>query len=158
MVVTDHRRFAVTRISRTVLVASLLAAVAAALMTGCASKGPVYVDSGVNHTSATALALLAKADASAVASKPTSEGAKLRHEALAALRRNGAAASSVADLLTRTFPSSTSGVPVYVERGSYEGKPAVLVVEATGPKSGSLSTKRLWVVGESGDVLFAGSR
>jgi len=158
MGVPDLRRFAVSRIARTVLITALLAATAVALLTGCASKGPVYVESDVNYTNAMALALLAKADASAVASKPTSEGEKLRHEALAALRRNGATASSVADLLTRTFPSSTSGVPVYVERGNYDGKPAVLVVEATGPKSGSLSAKRLWVVGENGDVLFAGSR
>ena len=110
------------------------------------------------HTNETALAVLATADASAVASQPTADGAELRHAALAALRREGETASSVADLLTRTFPSSTRGVPVYVERASYDGTPAVLVVEATGLASGPLSSKRLWVVSESGDILFAGSR
>jgi len=148
----------VTRRARAALAVCLLAAVAVGLLTGCANKGPVYVESGATHTNETALAVLAKADASAVASKPTADGPKLRHAALAALRREGTTASSVADLLTRTFPSTTSGVPVYVERGSYDGKAAVLVVEATGPESGSLSTKRLWVVAENGDILFAGSR
>ncbi len=147
-----------TRIARAVLAGSLIATVAVALMTGCADKGPVYIDSGATHTNETALAVLARADASTLASKPTAEGEELRHAALAALRREGETASTVADLLTRTFPSSTSGVPVYVERASYEGTPAVLVVEATGPASGSLSSKRLWVVSESGDILFAGSR
>lgn len=147
-----------TRIARTALFASLILAVAAVLLTGCADNGPVYVESGAAHTNETALDVLARADSSAVASKPTADGAELRHAALAALRREGDSASKIADLLTRTFPSSTSGVPVYVERASYEGTPAVLVVEATGPESGSLSSKRLWVVSDGGDILFAGSR
>ena len=84
----------------------------------------------------------------ALPTEPTADGVKLRHDALAALRRQGATASGVADLLTRTFPSDTSGVPVYVEKATYEGKPAVLVVEAAGPKAGSLNAKRLWVVGD----------
>lgn len=158
MVLPDYRRFAVTRVARAALVVALAATVVIAPLCGCTPKGPVFIDSGGTHTQATALALLAQADASAVASRPTTDGNKLRREALAALRSQAPAASGAADLLTRAFPSDTSGVPVYVERGSYEGKSAVLVVEATGPGSGSLNSKRLWVVSDEGDILFAGSR
>jgi hypothetical protein len=154
MVVPDQRRFALARVVRT----ALFVALAVALLCGCAKKGPAYVDAGTAHTKATALAVLSQADTSAVSSHPTSDGSKLRHDALAALRRQGAKASAVADLLTRAFPSDTRGVPVYVERATYDGKPAVLVVEATGPDSGSLNSRRLWVVGDDGDILFAGSR
>lgn len=147
-----------TRVARAALVVALAATVALASLVGCARKGPVFVDSGATHTQATALSLLAQADASTVASRSTKDGTRLRHDALAALRGQGPAASTAADLLTRTFPSDTSGVPVYVERGTYEGKPALLVVEATGPSTGSLNSKRLWVVGDTGDILFAGSR
>lgn len=147
-----------TRLARVALTIALVCAVAPALLFGCAKKGPVYVDNAVAHSKESALALLANADASAVAARPTSDGAKLRHDALAALRSRGPAASSVSDLLTRTFPTDTSGVPVYVERGTFDGRPAVFVVEATGPGTGALSSKRLWVVSDEGDILFAGSR
>ena len=136
-----------------------VAATRSRLLCGCAKKGPTYVDAGTAHTKATALVVLvASRHLGRRSSRPTSDGAKLRHDALAALRRQGATASAVADLLTRTFPSDTRGVPVYVERATYDGEPAVLVVEATGPNSGSLNSRRLWVVGDDGDILFAGSR
>jgi hypothetical protein len=158
MVVPDRRRFDVRGIPRAALGATLAAFVVLALLSGCSSKGPVYVDEGASYNADTALEALQKADASALATKATADGVKLRHDALAALRREGTNASAVADLLTRTFPSTTSGVPVYVERGTFNNTPAVIVVEATGPASGTLSSKRLWVLGENGDILFAGSR
>lgn len=158
MVVLDRRRFVVTRFARAALIVVLVGMVSAVLLCGCAEKGPTYVDNGTAHTQDSALTLLADADAAAVASRATSEGTKLRHDALAALRRQGPEASSVSDLLTRTFPTDTSGVPIYVERGTYGGRPAVLVVEATGPSEGTLNSKRLWVVSTEGDILFAGSR
>lgn len=145
------------RTARVVLV-MLVSATLLAMLSGCAEKGPVFVDAGTAYNKTNALVVLEQADASAVAARPTAEGTKLRHTALSALRRQGATASNVADLLTRTFPSDTTGVPIYVERVTYDGKPAVLVVEATGPESGSLNAKRLWIVGETGDILFAGSR
>lgn len=147
-----------TRVARATLFVALAVMVVFAPAWGCARKTPVFVDNGVAHTKATALVLLAQADISEVASRPTTDGTKLRHDALTALRSRSPAASAAADLLTRTFPSDTTGVPVYVEYGTYEGKPAVLVVEATGPSSGSLNSRRLWVVGDNGDILFAGSR
>ena len=145
------------RVVRIALSALVVSAVIA-LGSGCAKQEPVFVDAVTAHTKTTALAVLERAESSSMASRPTADGTELRHDALAALRRQGATASAVADLLTRTFPSDTSGVPIYVERATYNGKPSVLVVEATGPESGSLSSKRLWVVAENGDILLAGSR
>jgi len=147
----------VARVARIVVLA-MVVATALAVLTGCAEKGPTYVDAGAVHTKATVIAILEQTDTSAIADRPAADGAKLRHQALAALRRQGTDASSVADVLTRTFPSDTRGVPVYVERASYDGKDAILVVEATGPDSGKLNAKGLWVISESGDVLFAGGR
>jgi predicted small lipoprotein YifL len=158
MVVPEHRRFVVVRTVRAALIVTLALAMAAALLTGCAKKGPSYLDGSTAYTKATALVVLEKADTKALSGRPTADGVKLRHEALAALRREGQSASAVADLLTRTFPSDTTGVPVYIERATFDGKPAVLVVEATGPESGSLSTKSLWVVADDGNILFAGGR
>jgi hypothetical protein len=148
----------VPRFVRIALLFGCAAAVVAVLLGGCAKKGPTYTESETDFTKVTALATLARADISDLESRPTADGPKLRHEALASLRRQGATASSVADLLTSAFPSDTSGVPVYIEKARYEGAPAVIVVEAAGPKSGSLSARRLWVVGEDGGVLLAGSR
>lgn len=146
------------RFARIALLVACTAFAATVLLSGCAKKGPTYVESATDYSQVTALAVLARADASRVADRPTADGVQLRHDALAALRRQGATASGIADLLTRTFPSDTSGVPVYVEKASYEGKPGVLVVEAAGPKAGMLNAKRLWVVGTDGTILFAGSR
>jgi len=61
-------------------------------------------------------------------------------------------------MLTRTVEPETRGVPVYVELASVDGTAAVIVVEATGPKSGTLDSKRLWVLNADGDVIFARSR
>lgn len=138
---------------------SFIALIAVAIVvSGCTSNDPIFVDSGKAVDEAGALVILAQADASAFATRPTLDGPALRHNALAALRRKYPSGSGVADLLTRTFPSDTSGVPVYVERATYDGTPAIIVVEATGPGSGELSSKRLWVVGMDGTILFAGSR
>lgn len=146
------------RAIRTAIAVALAAAVTLSLPLGCKKTGITYIESGNAFTRESALAVLAKTDASSIAARPTSEGPGLRHNALARLRRLGPAASSAADLLTRSFPSDTTGVPVHVERGTYNTVPVLLVVEATGPSSGSLSSKRLWIVSEAGDILFAGSR
>ncbi len=146
------------RTVRATLAVIAAVAVAAVLLAGCAPKSPAYVENGKDYDRSAAITLLASVDTGHLADQPTTDGPKLRHAALAALRRHGATASKVADLLTKTFPSDTAGVPLYVERGSFDAKPAVVVVEATGPTSGRLSSKRIWFVGEKGDILFAGSR
>ena len=145
------KHVALTRLFASVLIAALA-------MSGCADKGPTFVESGTSYTKATALELLAESDTSRFAQHPTSEADALRHTALTALRRHGASASATADLITRTFPQAAHGVPVYVERGSFEGVPATILVEATGPASGKLGTKRLWAIGGDGRVLFVATR
>jgi hypothetical protein len=148
----------VRNVARLTLRMTACLALVTMLLAGCAPKGPVYVKDGKNYDKSTAIALLASVDAGSYSKERTSDGPKLRHAALAALRRNGPAASSAADLLTRTFPSKTAGVPVYVEHGSFNSVPAYVVIEATGPASGHLNSKRIWIVTEKGDILFAGSR
>ena len=139
----------------------LLAFVALVLtlgVSGCARTAPTWVDEGATYTTATVARLLDNADISRIAGRPTTDATKLRHEALSSLRRQGASASSVADILTSTFQPDTRGVPVYIEKASLEGTPVVIVVEATGSKTGTLKTKRLWVLGEDGSVYLARTR
>lgn len=128
------------------------------LALGCSSRALTYVDSGRSYDSSAALDALARADSSSLSRQSVASGQELRTKALAALTRKGTAASAAASLLAKSFPSDTTGVPVYVERVMFAGKPAVLVVEAVGPEGGVLGHKRLWVVGEDGAILFAGSR
>lgn len=144
--------------ARIALAAAAAALTILALLAGCAPKGPTYVENGSDYSTKAAYALLARVDAGKLADTPTTDGPRLRHIALAALRRNGPVASSAADTITKTFPSDVTGVPVYVERGAFGGKPAIVLVEAIGPANGKLTSKRIWFVSENGDILFAGSR
>ena len=121
-------------------------------------RGPAFVEHGAAYTKETALSLLANADTSRFAQRPTSDADALRHTALTALRRRAASGSAAADLITRTFPQAARGVPVYVELGSYDGTPATILIEATGPENGTLAMKRLWIIGEDGRVLLAATR
>jgi len=135
---------------RNALMLVIATAVLPLFVSGCAAKGPVYVSANRSYTQASAPSVFALADTSRLADQPASTAPKLRHTALAALRRSGADASAISNLLTRVFPGDTRGVPVYVERATYDGKSAVLVVEATGPESGKLASKRLWVSATTG--------
>lgn len=138
---------------------ALAALVALALaLVGCAPSGPRFVDDGTAYTEATAMSLLSGVDVSTLAETASTEAPALRHEALTALRSRGGTAVAVADLVTRTFPPETRGVPVYFERATYKGKSAVLVIEAAGPQDGTLQAKRLWVLDDKGEVLFVGSK
>jgi len=143
-----------------ILCASLLALsfVAVLALAGCSDKGPTFVEHGASYTKDSALKLLATIDTAGIAERPTSDAESLRHKALAALRRNGPSAAQAADLLIRTMPTSARGVPVYVEIGSFGAKPATILVEATGPTTGTLSTKRFWALGADGTVLFVATR
>jgi hypothetical protein len=118
----------------------------------------VFVDANTSYTEASVTKLAEGIDTSKLASTPSDQAAALRHEALTALRSRGGRAVPVADMLTRTFSADTRGVPVYFERATFDGKPAVVVVEAAGPEKGNLTTKRTWVLDENGGVLFVGAR
>jgi hypothetical protein len=99
-----------------------------------------------------------KADGSKYGDVSASDTTELRHEALTALRKEGKQASDAADLITKTLPSQSQGVPIYVERASVGGQPAYVLVEVIGPSDGKLTTKRLWALSDAGAVLYVGTR
>jgi hypothetical protein len=144
--------------SNSLWVVVALAMALALVLSGCSPTGPQWVDSGGTYTTKTVSNVYAKADIAKYAEVSAADTTKLRHDALTGLRKQGAAASDAADLLTRTLPADSRGVPVYVEKASFDGKPSVILVEAIGPAKGKLTTKRLWVLSASGAVLFVGTR
>lgn len=134
----------------------LLALLAIVLMLpGCSSSAPTVVDSGTSYTAPSAQAKLAALSTAAYGSAAVADAPALRSKALTALRSKGQLGSQSADLITRTFPPDTKAVPVYIEKARFEGKPAILVVEAYGPEGGDLTHKRLWVLSSNGEVLFS---
>ncbi len=136
---------------------ALLAALTA-VVAGCSSQGATFVDSNGSYTESSVMTLTAGIDSSKLADTGSDRAAELRHDALTTLRSRGGRAVPVADLLTKTFSAETRGVPMYVERASFNGKPAIVMIEAAGPPKGKLTTKRVWVLDEQGGVLFVGAR
>jgi hypothetical protein len=128
------------------------------MLGGCAAKGPTYVDNGASYTKSTISSVYERADISKLAKVSTANTPKPRHDALTALRARGGTAATSAALITKTLPSGERGIPVYVERANFDGKSALIIIEAIGPATGTLTTKRLWVLGEDGSVLFGGTR
>ena len=140
------------------LLAATMLLAASLTVSGCAPKGPTYVDAGASYSQSSLASVYALADTSKLSSQSAADTTKLRHDALTGLRRQGGSAVAAADLMTKTFPPSTRGVPVYVERAVYNGAQALIVVEAIGPATGKLTTKRLWVLSNAGAVLFVGTK
>ena len=136
----------------------VFAVLALLLLTACGTEAPRWVDEDGAYTSETALELAEKVDSGSLANRPTSDAPELRHDALVALRREGSGASVAAGLITRTFPSDSTGVPFYVESATYESKEALIIVEAIGRDEGKLADERVWVLSASGDVLLSGTR
>ena len=143
---------------RTLALAVVALSIVAAVTSGCGSRGPSYVDSGASYSKASLSGLLDKTDITEYSSQSAADVATLRHDALTGLRRRGGEASKAADLITATFGAETRGVPVHVEWADLDGKRSLILVEAIGPSNGVLTTKRLWALSESGDVLFAATR
>ena len=140
---------------------ALLLCIAALLLsvtTACSPSGPAWVDSGATYTTKTLPSLMSKADISKYSGVSASDTTQLRHKALTDLRRRGGNASAAADLITKTLPSNSQGVPVYVERAKVGGQPSYILIEAIGPANGKLTTKRLWALSDAGAVLFVGTR
>ena len=127
------------------------------LLAGCGAKGPQWVDADASYTGQSVSSVYATADISLQSGVSAADTTKQRHDALLALRKRGGAASDAADLITKTMPTDTRGVPVYVERAKFNGEPSLVIVEAIGPASGKLTTKRLWVLSTHGAVLFVGT-
>lgn len=130
----------------------------AVILAGCSAKEAPFVDSGATYDKTSVMKLAEGVDTAKLASTPSSEATYLRHKALTALRTQGERAVPVADMLTKTFPAETRGVPVYFERATFNDKPAVIMIEAAGPADGKLMAKRVWVLDEAGNVLFVGGR
>lgn len=140
-------------------VASFLLVLAClAFLLGCSTQGPDFVDEGASYNETSVMALADGIDTSRLANTPSDDAAGLRHEALTTLRSLGGRAVPIADMLTRTFSAQTRGVPVYFERATFNGKAAVVVIEAAGPANGKLIAKRVWVLDEQGGVLYVGGR
>jgi hypothetical protein len=135
-----------------------LALVLGAALSGCSSQGATFVDNKASYDESSVMNLASGIDASKLANTPSKDAAALRHHALTALRSRGGAAVPVADMLTRTFSAETRAVPIYFERATFKGKPAVVVIEAAGPAKGKLTTKRVWVLDEQGGVVFMGAQ
>jgi hypothetical protein len=136
----------------------VLAIVLAASLTGCAAEETTFIDNSASYDATSVMKMADGIDASKLAKTPSKEAIALRHQALTSLRSRGGAAVPVADMMTRTFSAETRAVPIYFERATFGGRPAVVVVEAAGPANGALSTKRVWVLDEQGGVIFLGSR
>jgi hypothetical protein len=127
-------------------------------VSGCSPSPVIYLESNTSYTAANSSDLLEEVDTAAIAKRSAADSGELRQRALVALRGEGDGGAQAADLITETFPADTRGVPVYVERASYDGQAALLMVEATGPPSGQLMDARLWVFDESGSILFSDLR
>lgn len=136
--------------------ASALLAVVA--LCACAPGTPIFVDENAAYSAETIIGVLERTDPGKLVGRPTDDAAGLRREALVALRTKGGTASKAADLLTSTFADLSPGVPYYVERATFEGDQAVVVAEVIGPRGGRLEDVRIWVIADSGDILYSGTR
>ncbi len=140
--------------ARTPLLVTIMLAFVGLVLSGCAASGPQWADEGASYTLDSVKAVFDRVEEPEALGSAVAESADLRHDALVGLRRRGETAAQATDLITATFPS-TAGVPVYVERATFDGEDALLVVELIGPADGSLNDLRLWVVSDDGDVLFS---
>ena len=134
----------------------LVMLVPALALSACAGIHVAYVDQSAVYSKSDLQALLETTTAEGVSTEPAERAPDLRHDSLVELRSQGRAQSAFADLITRSFPTASEGVPVYVEQAVVDGQPAVVVVEAWGKVGARIDRKRLWVLERSsGDILFS---
>lgn len=125
------------------------------VLAGCASSAPEFVDAQASYDQPQLQERLTATDTGSLKQTPVIKAPALRTTALAALRGEGEVAAGAATLITRSFPPKTMAVPVYVERAQFSGSPVLVVIEAYGASAGTLDRKRLWVLDESGQILFS---
>ena len=138
--------------------AAVLVLLALSSGVGCSPESPRFVNAGARYTALDVTSVLEVVDATNVRGTPTTDAATLRSSYLGTLRGQGGAAAEAADIITRTFSKATPGVPVYVERATFEGTPALVIVEVIGPRGGRLGDKRIWVIDDDGAVLYSVTR
>lgn len=125
------------------------------VLAGCSKSGPQFVDEGTAYTEKNLTQVLEQSDSGELRAASGADAEMLRQEALTGLRRQGGPAADAAALITDTFPANATGVPYYVERATFDGKPCLVIIEARGPKAATLSNRLLWVIGENREVLFS---
>jgi hypothetical protein len=132
-------------LGRTVVTLAVLAVLAGGAA-GC-SRGPSvrFVPDGGTQTLAEVERSAATVSLGSAASVRVEDAPRVREQALARLRENGGDAGKAADLMTREFPVVTKAVPLYVEAATVGSRPAWIIVEAWGDRTGMLKYRRLWV-------------
>lgn len=138
--------------------AVVIVTLAGILVAGCTPVRPQFVDDGRELSADQALDLPIDLNPGALAGRPTADAEQLRSKALASMRREGGTQADVASLITAGLPTSGRGVPFYVELAEVDSVPAIVVVEATGPKTGILEDQRVWVLDRTGKVILMGTR
>lgn len=122
---------------------------------GCRGRDTLaFVDAHGVYTTRQVREMARKCALGNVAGSPVSDASGLRQERLSRLREMGADGTRAANVLTVGFPVDTRSVPVRVEAASVDGVDAWVVVEAWGPRGGTLDSRRVWVFDRSdGRVL-----
>ncbi len=134
---------------------AIITATLALFSSGCRSEPVEFIDAGHAYRESDLDALLTATSPGDLAGKNAEDAPRLRQQALTSLRRKGGRAADAAQLLTATFPASTLAVPFHVERATYEGDDAWIVIEARGRTGTTLDTIRLWVLDADGGVLVS---
>jgi hypothetical protein len=133
------------RLSRAALVVTLAAATALALA-GCGSSTVEYIPEGGTYTLAEVQARAVALDSDGAEGIATDDAIDERTARLVHLRRQGDEAAALADALTTGFPSENASVPILVERGTVDGRPVWIVIEAWGEPGAKLEHRRLWLL------------
>ncbi|MBS3957274.1 MAG: hypothetical protein KGZ40_07070 [Clostridiales bacterium] len=125
---------------------------------GCSRSEIVFVSESATYTFQEVEQLPSALDRPRHAGTPATEAPNLRRDALVELRGMGSEAADLAELVTRSLPSTTRAVPYYAEAADVEGVPSWIVVEIWGTGDGTLDYTRTWVLDRAtGDVLFSSS-
>jgi len=130
---------------RTVLAIAVLALTILA-STGCAAAVLEYIPEGGAYTLSEVQERAVGVDAHGANKIKTVDADAERVDRLVYLRRQGEEAAALADALTSGFPTESASVPVLVERGTVDGQPVWIIVEAWGEPGAKLAHRRLWLL------------
>lgn len=145
------------RLFRTALAITCTALTALALA-GCGRAIVEYIPEGGTYTLAEVQEHAVTVDARGAERIATDDAYEERVDRLVYLRRQGEEAAAVADALTSGFPTENASVPILVERGTVDGQPVWIVVEAWGEPGAKTEHRRLWLLdGQTLDVVNSSS-